>query len=429
MADQQRVNSILENKENKKKVIQIVTKAEDGKVVITDHQEEEDNDDYVRFPSSQKHLYRETVREEDAAFEREKVMRSKRSAPIVTDEDEGMLSPDSDIEELEVEVRKGNDARIVRSKKMAGGSGLGRASDIMSSKAKRAYKRFEVSEDEVEEERIQRKRKQNMTREETNFEEIDEAEGFLQMERMKRRRIARELEKDEEAAFLLKIKERQEKEKEQEEARKNPASNMGVVIDLSMKAAKRGKKTATQCISFGGGWSLRAGMKSFNSGGNIGSYEAISIIKEVDLKDKDKEVGKEKKSYSIDMPIRLGDTLLESAELIAVSINQLSDPSVQDVQKEMEKHLTKFGMEKADLSRFVTAGIPKVTHKIDDMYVVRGEVAEWGKVPYDVLSFVRVGKEGKKDFVLSLPAKYFKTYKASLEYIIQSRRGIMCENE
>jgi len=189
------------------------------------------------------------------------------------------------------------------------------------------------------------------------------------------------------------------------------AKDEPAVIDLC-KAVSDKEKFIERSIILGGGWSLKVHVNSFPSAGGIASYEAISIIKNVESKDKDGVL--KEKALSIDLPIRLAEPLLQACDLISEHIGEKSDPTMADIEASMQSLGGSGDKLIGDVSNFVTPGVPKATYKVDELFMVRGETAEWGnKIPYEVISFIRCGK---KDFVLSLPSKYFKAFRMTLKF-------------
>lgn len=192
------------------------------------------------------------------------------------------------------------------------------------------------------------------------------------------------------------------------EKSKNEDDFAGKLMDLRDNKGK--KEFEPSYVALGEGFVLANRMVNFTMGGQHGSYEAISIIKNV----KPDEMKKEQKELAINMPLRNLSALYRGMINFREGINTMIPlPSLEELDREMassEKRMVDLSC-RTDL-------VPRVRCQLDDLLTVTGEKTRWGKADVEVITFTRVAKEkSKKGFTLQIPAKCFPALELAVTYL------------
>ena len=195
-------------------------------------------------------------------------------------------------------------------------------------------------------------------------------------------------------------------------------SDCDTIVDLSTKSSSN--PMLARRILIGGGWSVERGMISFTSGNTVANYEAFTITKSNAGEGK-----KEKKDISINMPIRLLPQVTDAIQRFKMGRENLTMPEAEDILEEAKgMDIMVSGKEEFDLSQLSQHDMPKINFKIDELFYLLGEAIDFGKGLYDVLSFVRKAKEEegktkKKDFSLSIPARYLNVLSLAMQMLAE----------
>ena len=183
------------------------------------------------------------------------------------------------------------------------------------------------------------------------------------------------------------------------------STNQDNMVDMSpTKAAKVLKPIV---IALGEGFRMERGMVSFTTGGQQGSFEAISIYKTLTADDK---VAKTR-DLVIHYPIRCLDAVRNSIAAIRKGIDLM--PKLP-TQQEMYFSTTHSNF---DLTEFASS-LPKLAFKVDELYTIASENMKWGKASVDVVTFTKLPKEkAKKNFALQIPFRLFKSLELAVDYL------------
>ena len=206
-----------------------------------------------------------------------------------------------------------------------------------------------------------------------------------------------------------------EAEEEEEEG-----MGLGEMVDLSPPKANGGSKASDKefmAFYLGEGYTLANQMISFSTGGQHGSFEAISITREGQ---------QDKKPFSINLPVRTLSALNTAVRGLRSSMDAHSKPpSHNEIRQQLkeQKGGGAFAPPTVDLSSMNT-GVNKVGYKLDDLISVKAEQVKWGKSSVDVVTFTRHNKDQKKkSFNLNLPLRLFPALELGVHYIHRQKLG------
>ena len=198
------------------------------------------------------------------------------------------------------------------------------------------------------------------------------------------------------------------------------------VIDLSGNNSSSTTPVPPRSFHLGGGYCL--GVETIQYKGPEGinsSYDALKLEKVGEEKD-----DKKKHPINIFLPVKMIPNLLMAMDEIE---RRLRKHAPLTSLEELTTYISQLGnVEGAiDVSKNVSSAVPNVKFKLDQYFMLKGETLDWGKTPYDVLSFIRIPKPSptkKKDdkknvkpFVLSLPGKYVKIFHITLQFIAREK--------
>ena len=193
------------------------------------------------------------------------------------------------------------------------------------------------------------------------------------------------------------------------------------MIDLTKAVAASTSPRLPKSFHLGGGYYMGVeNMEYKGQEGFIASYEALKLEK---VGEETSE--KKKNPINILMPVKLIPNLLTALNTIETKLQEkMTLVNMTDLETFIKSQDSEEGT--IDLSSSVASTVPNIKFKLDHQFLLRGETMDWGKTPYDVLSFVRLPKRTSdkkpgKPFALSLPGKYLHIFHLTLQYIAREK--------